>query len=163
MLLEVEAAIKTSQLYTSKRFTEAGKALYPKLLREAVIEGNETTLAKALQQQQCFQTHEKRGVVIRKVPANAPLIFAEGEFNAFYMRAICYRAIGEGNAVEVYRAKVSVLPRRFSKLIEGNLEDPQRMLLYLKNSVDGSQRGSQLPAGSNSGLSLRLTNKPITK
>lgn len=163
MLLEVEVAIKTSQLYTSMRFTEEGKALYPKLLRQAVIDGNEETLATALQQHNCFQTHEKHGIVLRKVPANAPLIFAEGEFNAFYMRGICHRAIGEGNAVEVYRAKSSMVPRRSSKLIEGNLEDPRRLLLYLKNSIDGSQRGSQLPAGSNSGLTLRLTNKPLMK
>lgn len=163
MLLEVEAAIKASQLYTSKRFTEEGSARYPELLREAVTNGNEETLATALQQHNCFQMHEKHGVGTRKVPATAPLTFAEGEFNAFYMRGICHRAIGEGCAVEVYRAKPSVVQRRSSKLIEGNLENPQRLLLYLKNSIDGSQRGNQLPAGSNSGLTLRLTNKPITK
>jgi hypothetical protein len=163
MLLEVEAAIKTSQLYTSKRFTEAGRALYPRLLREAVAHGSEETLAIALLQQGCIQTREKHGAGTRKVPTTAARTFAEGEFNAFYMRGICHRAIREGYAVEVYRAKSSGVPRRASELIEGNLENPQRLLLYLKNSIDGSQRGSQLPAGSNSGLTLRLTNIPVSK
>ena len=163
MLLEVETAIKTSQLYTSKRFSEAGQALYPELLREAVTQGNEETLAAALQQHECFRTHESYGAGTRKVPATAARTFAEGEFNAFYMRGICHRAIREGCAVEVYRAQSSGVPRRSSRLIEGNLENPQRLLLYLKNSLDGSQRGTQLPAGSNSGLTLRLTNLPVTK
>ncbi|RSK44676.1 hypothetical protein [Hymenobacter perfusus] len=163
MLIEVEQATKTSQLHSSKRFNDTGRAEYPKLLREAVANGNEQTLAAALQQHNCFLTHEKQGAVTRKVPENAHLTFAEGEFNAFYMRGICHRAIGEGHMVEVYRAKEAVAPRTASKLIEGNLEDPHRVLLLLKNSLDGSQRGNGMPAGSNSGLSLRLTTNPIKR
>ena len=163
MLIEVDQAIKTSQLHFSRRFNEQGVARYPQLLCAAVTTGNEETLADALQQQHCFDTHEKQGAVTRKVPENAATTFAEGEFNAFYMRGVCHRAIREGCLVEVYRAKATDVPRKTSQLIEGQKHDPNRVLLLFKNSPDGSQRGAGMPAGSNSGLSLRLTTIPIKK
>jgi hypothetical protein len=163
MLIEVDQAVKTSQLNFSKRFTDIGIERYPMLLREAATRGTEASLASALERNMCFHTHEKQGAVTRKVPENAALTFAESEFNAFYMRGVCHRAIREGYMVEVYRAKESTIPRQVSKLIEGNLEDPYRVLLLFKNSPDGSQRGSGMPAGSNSGLSIRLTSTPIKK
>ncbi|RPD44141.1 hypothetical protein DNI29_22355 [Hymenobacter sediminis] len=163
MLIEVEEAIKNSQLYYSKRLNELGIELYPQLLIEAVQRGNEQTLAAALQEQKCFHTHEKQGAVMRKVPANAPLTFAEGEFNNFYMRGVCHRAFGEGHMVEIYRAKAAGSPRNASQLIEGNLEDPRRVLLLIKNSLDSSKRGNGMPAGSNSGLSVRLTAVPVRR
>lgn len=161
MLLEVDQAIKASQLNFSKRFNETGLKLYPQLLRQAATNGTEATLAAALQQHQCFNTHEKRGAVTRQVPENAATTFAEGEFNAFYMRGVCHRAIQDGYMVQVYRAKKSDVHRRGSELIEGNLENPTRVLLIIRNSLDGSQRGPGMPAGSNSGLSIRLTSNRI--
>ncbi|SDY83224.1 hypothetical protein [Hymenobacter psychrophilus] len=161
MLIEVEQAIKASQLNFSKRFNGTGLELYPGLLREAVTNGTEATLAAALQQHQCFNTHEKRGAETRQVPENAATTFAEGEFNAFYMRGVCHRALQEGCMVQVYRAKASDMHRKGSELIEGNLENPQRVLLIIRNSLDGSQRGLGMPAGSNSGLSIRLTSTRI--
>ena len=161
MLLEAQEAIRTSQLNYSKRFTKQGIERYPQLLLEAIQNGNEQTLAAALKQQECFNSHEKQGAVTLKVPDNAQLIFAEGEFNNFYMRGVCHRAFGEGLMVEIYRAKAVATPRSASKLIEGNLEDPRRVLLLIKNSLDGSKRGGGMPAGSNSGLSVRLTTVPV--
>lgn len=157
MLLEVDQAIQTSQLHFSRRFNEAGTAQYPQLLRDAVSSGSEATLTAALQLQQCFRMEEKQGAVTRKVPDNAAASFAEGEFNAFYMRGVCHRAIQEGVMVEVYRARASRAPREASQLIEGHMEDPHRVLLLLKNSPDGIHRGPSMPAGTNSGLSIRLT------
>jgi hypothetical protein len=163
MLIEVDQAIKASQLHFSRRFNEQGVLQYPQLLRVAVASGNEETLAAALQRYHCFATHENQGAVTRKVPENAAITFAEGEFNAFYMRGVCHRAIREGHMVEVYRAKASDVPRKASQLIEGQQHNPSRVLLLFKNSPDGSQRGVGMPAGSNSGLSLRLTTIAIKK
>lgn len=162
MLIEVDQAIKASQLNFSKRFNDTGTKLYPQLLRDAVTSGTGTTLAVALQQHGCFNTHEKRGAVTRKIPENAAITFAEGEFNAFYMRGVCHRAIQDGHMVQVYRAKDSEVHRKDSELIEGKLEDPKRVLLIIRNSLDGSQRGPGMPAGSNSGLSIKLTATPIS-
>ena len=163
MLIEVEQAIKASQLNYSRRFSEKGTTQYPQLLQKAVTDGSEETLAESLQQNDCFLPYEKQGAVTRKVPENAAITFAEGEFNSFYMRGVCHRAMRQGCMVQVYRAKESSVPRKASQLIEGNLEDPNRVLLLFKNSQNGSQRGIGMPSGSNSGLSIRLTSIPINK
>lgn len=156
MLIEAEEAIRTSQLNYSKRFNEQGIKRYPQLLLEAIQSGNEQTLAAALKQQECFNSHEKHGTIVRKVPENAELTFAVGEFNAFYMRGVCHRAIQEGCQVEVYRAKEVTTLRASSKLIKGQRHDPRRALLLIRHSPSGQHRGQNMPAGSNSGLSIRL-------
>ncbi|GAA4509227.1 hypothetical protein GCM10023172_42410 [Hymenobacter ginsengisoli] len=156
MLMEVEEAIKTSQLHLSRRFTAHGRARYPDLLREAVRAGNEGSLTTAMEQQQCFAEREPYGAGTRRVPGSAASTFAAGEFNAFYMRGVCHRAIQEGCPVEVYRAKEAATTRSSSRLVEGQRHDPKRALLLFRNSPSGSHRGPNMPAGSNSGLSLRL-------
>jgi len=156
MLIEVEQAIKTSQLHLSRRFTAQGRESYPDLLREAVRTGSEDSLAAALHQQQCFEEREVYGTGTRRVPASAARTFAEGEFNTFYMRGVCHRAIQEGCQVEVYRAKEGVTTRSASKLVEGQRHDPKRTLLLFRHSPSGQHRGPGIPAGANSGLSLRL-------
>lgn len=156
MLIEVEQAIKTSQLHLSQRFTTQGRERYPDLLREAVRTGNEDSLAAALHKQQCFAEREAYGERTRRVSANAARTFAEGEFNAFYMRGVCHRAIQEGSQVEVYRAKEGATVRPASKLVEGQRHEPNLALLLFRHSPSGRHRGPGIPAGSNSGLSLRL-------
>jgi hypothetical protein len=156
MLLEAEQAIKGSQLHLSQRFTEQGREQYPDLLCEAMRNGDEVSLTAALEEQRCFAEREPYGAGARRVPTNTARTFAEGEFNAFYMRGICHRAIQEGGLVEVYRAKNVAVSRPSSTLIEGQRHDPKRALLLLRHSPSGQHRGPSVPAGSNSGLSLRL-------
>ena len=156
MLIEVEQAIKSSQLHVSRRFTGQGQAQYPKLLREAVRAGSEDSLTAALVQQQCFVEREPYGAGTRRVPANAARTFAEGQFNAFYMRGVCHRAIQAGQLVEVYRAKEALTPRPSSTYQVGQQLDPQQVLRLLRHSPSGKHRGAVVPAGFNSGLSLRI-------
>lgn len=156
MLIEVEQAIKTSQLHLSRRFTARGHEHYPQLLREAVRQGNEDSLAAALRQRQCFAEREPYGAETRRVPASAANTFAEGQFNAFYMRGVCHRAIQAGTLVEVYRAKEVSNERPASRYQVGQQLDPHQVLRLLRHSASGQHRGTAVPAGFNSGLSLRL-------
>ena len=156
MLTEAEQAIKTSQLHLSRRLTERGQELYPALLLEAIQTGDATSLAAALEQEQCFAEREPYGTTTRRVPAGAARTFAESEFNAFYMRGVCHRAIQEGEQVEVYRAIDRLTKRPSSHFIEGQRHDPKRVLLLFRHSPSGIHRGPGLPAGYNTGLSLRL-------
>ncbi|MGI4871551.1 MAG: hypothetical protein ACRYFX_10275 [Janthinobacterium lividum] len=159
LLHEVNEAIKTSRLNFSKRFNDHGHHHYPHLLREAAAHGTAQTLADALTAHRCFITHERRADAMRPVPANAALLFAEREFNAFYMRGLCQRAIGAGCQVQVYRGKASAAPRPESVALEGTLHDPKRLLLFLRHSIDGTLTGLGL-AGVSSGLSIRLPYRP---
>jgi hypothetical protein len=156
MLIEVDQAIQSSQIHLSQRFTAHGRQLYPGLLREAVQAGDETSLALALQQQNCFAAQEPYGTGIRRVPASAARTFAEGQFNAFYMRGVCHRAIQVGSQVVVYRAKEVNAVRPSSPYREGQYLDPHQVLQLLRHSPSGRHRGPDVPAGFNSGLSLRL-------
>lgn len=156
MLIEVEQAVKTSQLHLSRRFTAQGCEHYPRLLREAVQHGNEDSLTTALRQQQCFAEREPYGAGTRRVPASAALTFAVGQFNAFYMRGVCHRAIQAGTLVEVYRAKETTSERPISRYQVGQQLDPQQVLRQLRHSPSGEHRGPAVPAGFNSGLSLQL-------
>lgn len=156
MLIEVDQAIQASQLHLSQRFTARGRELYPGLLREAVQTGDETSLATALQQQGCFDEREPYGTSTRRVPVNAAYTFAGGQFNAFYMRGVCHRAIQVGIQVTVYRAKEVSTAWLSSPYREGQQLDPQQVLRLLRHSPSGRHRGPDVPAGFNSGLSLRL-------
>lgn len=156
MLIEVEEAIKASQLYLSQRFTTLGREQYPALLREAVRTGNENSLTTAILQKQLLVEQEPYGTNTRRVPASAARTFAEGQFNAFYMRGVCHRALQAGGEVEVYRAKEVITTHPISKYQEGQRLDPQQVLRLLRHSPSGRDRGPVVPAGFNSGLSLRL-------
>lgn len=156
ILIEVEQAIKNSQLHLSRRFTAQGQEQYPQLLRKAVQQGNEDSLATALRQQQCFAEREPYGTETRRVPTSAARTFAESQFNAFYMRGVCHRAIQAGALVEVYRAKEVSSERPASRYQVGQQLDPQQVLRLLRHSASGQHRGPAVPSGFNSGLSLRL-------
>lgn len=90
-----------------------------------------------------------------KVPVTAPWTFAEGEFNRFYLRGLCLRAIDEGKSIEVYRAKAVVAPRPESTALIGARLNPHTLLADLRIHL-AVDTALGLPAGPNSGLSGRL-------
>jgi len=163
MLEELKHDIGEHKLYLSKRFTTAGERDYPELLRKAIQSHNEDWLAAQLrlagrinemeQSQRGGKTFEKR------VPVNAAETLAEGEFNRFYLRGLCRRALDEGQAaVVVYRAKFVSQPRLESEQMIGKALDPQTLLRDLRENV-GVDTALGLPPGPNSGLSGKLSAK----
>jgi hypothetical protein len=96
----------------------------------------------------------------KAVPHNAPETLAEGEFNRFYIRAICVIALRRGQTdVEVYRAKDVIKPRPESASKMGSRVDANALLNDLRTSI-GVESALGIPAGPNSGLSVRLL--PVT-
>ena len=83
MLNEIEYDIKKDNLYISPRLNEQGVTKYPELLRKAILDGSEVTLAESLIINVCIKETEQRrkpkgGFTNVKVPVNANLILAEG-------------------------------------------------------------------------------------
>ena len=117
MLEEIVYDIAGSKLYYGTRLSPVGVPLYAELLRIAVRTGTDESLATELRVPgRLNETEERRkpkgGTTTAKVPINAPEVLAEGEFNRFYMRGLCLRAIKEGiSEVAVYRAKEVANPR----------------------------------------------------
>lgn len=161
MLEEIDFDVQHGSLYLSPRLHDAGCASWPSLLREAATSGTDETLAAAVRRDECFHTHMQRakpkgGFTTAAVPYNAPETLAEGEFNRFYIRGLCRRAMEEGIPYLVAcRAKQVERPRAESEALIGNQFDPGQVLADLRANT-GVDTAFGLPAGPNSGLCLTL-------
>jgi len=156
---EINYDIENKVVYYSKRFNENGQKNYLELLFNHTRTGSEQTLAEDLKSMNCFKEKEDRitkgRTISASVPANAHLVFAEGEFNRFYIRAVCIKALKENKNVIVYRARSSENPREESELLIGKSVDPSKLLKDLRTNI-GIDTALGLPHGPNSGLSVKL-------
>jgi hypothetical protein len=159
MQAEFEFDVNSKNCFLSRRFNDFGNSYYIEVMPIHILEGSDDSLAVDLQDKNCFKSHEERntvnGVISAKVPANASQLFSEGEFNRFYIRALCIRAIEEGFNIEVYRARSSTNPRPDSELLIGQSLDPEKLLIDLRENK-GIDTSFGLPNGPNSGLSIKL-------
>jgi hypothetical protein len=161
ILEEVDSDIAANKLYLSDRLGAFGRTKYPALLREAVLFFDEVWLAEQLREHDCFnptfqRKNPKGGVSEVRMPSNAPEMLAEGEYNRFYMRGLCRRAMNDG-LIEliVYRAKPVSSPRAESESKLGMLVAAKALLDDLRSNV-GIDTFLGLPAGPNSGLCVKL-------
>jgi len=158
---EIQTDIATATLYMSDRLSPQGAADYPDLLMDAVDHGTSASLAAELRRHGRLNSHEmavsRRGNPFwRRVPVTAADTLAEGEFNRFYIRGLCVRAMNQGiDRVQVYRAKAVFDPRPESTARIGLLIAPPNLLADLRvhTHVDTALG---VPAGPNSGLSIQL-------
>lgn len=159
MLDEINYDINNHQLYFSKRFNDNGVRLYPTLLQQSVTNGDEQSLALTIRTNDCFKEHEERrtksGVTLVKVPETANQILAESEFNRFYIRALCVRAIKSSMQLKVYRGRYSDNPRVESEMMIGKTIDAVKLLDDLRTNI-GVDTALGLPSGPNSGLTVKL-------
>lgn len=160
MRAEVETDIASGALYESPRLSDRGRADYPTLLLNAVGDGSDESLANELGAHGRLKEMEsatRNGKTFpKKVPVTAAETLAEGEFNRFYARGLCRRAIAEGQKnVRVYRAKEVSAPRAASEAMIGKSVDAQALLDDLRSS-SGVDPALSLPPGPNSGLSVEL-------
>ncbi len=161
MLEEVDRDVAAGTLYYGKRLTEEGARRYPELLRAAIRDGSDSTLAAELGRPGILAEREtsrsKTGRVYEKsVPYDANITLAEGEFNRFYLRGVARRAIDQrAEQLVVYRSKEVANARSASAAMVGTSIDPVRLLDDLR-SHQGVDTALGLPPGPNSGLSARL-------
>lgn len=160
MVDELDFDLTEQTLYLSARFTPSGAEACPELLREAFQSGDDESLGRALAADGTFVEYEQatRGATVysKRVPSDAAQTFGQGEFNRFYLRALCLRAITDGvQWLEVYRARDVAAPRPESTARIGTLVDPHCLLEDLR-SHKGVDTALGLPSGPNSGLSARI-------
>jgi hypothetical protein len=161
MLVEIERDIGAGTLYLSGNLSGQGCRAYPDLLRDAARSGTDASFGADIRN--CLNSHEKPRRLasggFSKPPSmrsNAHEMLAEGEFNRFYMRAICMRAIEDGiHEVIVYRAKDVGKPRPDSVAKIGQRIATQSLLNDLRTHP-GVDTALGLPPGPNSGLCVQL-------
>ena len=161
MLSELDRDVARGDLYLSPRLSPQGQMQYKDLLRAAFETGNDESLAEALRSGgRISQTEVRRkkngGVATVRVPHTAAATLAEGEFNRFYIRALCLRALESSSSeLEVYRARSSASPRKESTVKVGTRVDAASLLQDLQTH-QGVDTALGLSPGPNSGLSVRL-------
>lgn len=155
MDVEICNDITNKQLYLSSRLSGIGIADYPDLLKKSVYHYDDRWLAEQLTQKNRLLQVEQTARGVRKIPFNAATMLAEGEFNRYYMRGLCRIAIINNVNVEVYRAKPVDISRILSEHKIGQIVDPKILLHDLRINI-GVDTALGLPAGPNSGLSIKL-------
>jgi DNA repair photolyase len=161
MLEELEYDIAHNKLHISPILSGQGQRDYPNLLREAIESGNEQTLAEGLRAQRRITRSQPRrkpkgGYTIATVPNIAPDTLAESEFNRYYIRAVCRRAIEDGiKEVVVYRAKPVRAARPESEALVETTLNPEALLEDLRQHP-GERGELGIPPGPGSGVSVRL-------
>lgn len=160
MLDELDRDVAEGTVYMSSRLSSRGAAEYIEFLRRAITDHDEQWLANQLRTESLLNATEPRrtksGQTTAQVPVSAPWTLAEGEFNRYYVRGVCRRAINEGTLeVIVYRAQAVSSPRAESQRMIGRALDPQALLRDLRTSP-GVEPALGLPPGPNSGISVHL-------
>ena len=159
MVNELEIDVAAGTLYLSTRLSHRGRNEYEQLLRTSFLVGDDESLANDIRSPGLLNASEqhRRGTSVSmvKVPVTAPETLAEGEFNRFYIRALCRRAIDDGvDTLEIYRAKAVTNPRSASQGMIGQRIGACELLRDLRSNP-GVETSLGLPSP-NSGLSLRL-------
>ncbi len=161
MVDEIDADIANGTIYVSNYLNAQGCDSWRRILRSAAESGTDDTLAEKIIGDQCLKSHVERrkpkgGYTMAAVPHTAHETLGEGEFNRYYTRGLCRRAIEEGiPMLEVYRAKAVMQPRPDSQAKVGLLVGPASVLEDLRRTQDVEPAlGS--PSGPNSGLTLRI-------
>jgi len=163
MLREFETDLTEDRLYLSPRLNERGRRDYPSLLKQAIIGHDDTWLATQIRNNGLLKTYEHRrlvrgGYTRARVPYSAADTLAEGEFNRFFMRGLCLRALEEGmDEVQIYRGKSVSNPRPESESLIGMKRGARELLDDLRTNL-GVEPSLGLPPGPNSGLTIRLAN-----
>jgi hypothetical protein len=154
MAAEIDRDIAAGTLYISENLNQQGIVLYPRLLKEAASAGTDVSLA--IEIRPLLNSHEKprklKSGGFTKPPimrSNAHEMLAEGEFNRFYIRAICLRALqSNATTIEIYRAKNVEHPRTESIAKIGTRIDAQSVLNDLR-ARPGVDTALGLPPGPN--------------
>lgn len=127
------------------------------LLIQAATDKNEHWLAHQAEQLGFFKDEEikrkpKGGYTVAWVPHTASETLADGEFNRYYMIAVCDDAIAHGaNAVTIYRAKERAEPRPDSAELIGKALNPTTLITELRKLPSSGVHPLLKP---NSGLSI---------
>ncbi|MDQ3949200.1 MAG: hypothetical protein M3282_02545 [Gemmatimonadota bacterium] len=158
-LTELDQDLAEGAFHASERLRPSAVGDYPHLLHEALRYYDDLWLEERVSDLLVdVETRRTRsgGQTMAKVPQMAGRMLAEHDFNRYYMRGVCLRAIEEGRqVVEVYRARLSLRPRPESADLEGRRLPAREVLDQLRGQT--SDESATAPLGrSNSGLSVRL-------
>lgn len=123
-------------LYKSSNLNAQGRMVGYQLLKDASANHSDDGLANEIARQRLLNPHYLRQERPAATPNDTHTKLAEGEFNHFFMRGICVKAIQLGApAVVCYRAKASLNPRPEPIASIGEKLAPQELLDRLRSAI----------------------------
>ena len=159
-LAELDQDLAAGAFRASERLRPGAGGGYQRLLRDALRYYDdlwlEDRVAGLLVDFEMRRT-PSGGQTTAKIPEGASRLLAEHDFNRYYMRGLCQRAIAEERqVVEVYRARLSLAPRPESAELEGRRLPARELLDQLRAAAGDEATAAPLLGRPNSGLSVRL-------
>jgi hypothetical protein len=158
-LAELDADLASDKFHISERLRPTAIEEYKRYFRDAIRYYDDRWLEEHASDLLVDFEHRRTrsgGQTTAKIPEMATRMMAEGDFNRYYMRGVALRAMEEGrDVVEVYRARLSLEPRKESAELEGHRLPAREVLEYLRG--ESSENPDVAALGrTNSGLSVRL-------
>ncbi|MGX5683401.1 hypothetical protein ACWKWW_02475 [Chryseobacterium cucumeris] len=121
---------------------------------QSVKLGDEESFEILLKFPNFFNETEIKNGKQSKVPKNASTLLCQSEFNRYYIRGLCLKALKDKiESVEIYRGRQSSFVRPESEVQIGKKLDPLELLEDLRNSI-GKQ--PKLFPEINSGLTIKI-------
>jgi hypothetical protein len=158
-LAELDRDIADGSMIVSDWLRPGIVSQYQKLLRDALRYYDDLWLEERVQEllvEFDVRRTPAGGETTARLPENAARVLAELDFNRYYMRGLCARALAEGRPeVEVYRARLSAEPRPESSQLEGQRLSAAALLDELRALTAATLPEATL-GKPNSGLSIRL-------
>ncbi|MGA7615367.1 MAG: hypothetical protein WBX15_09310 [Thermoanaerobaculia bacterium] len=134
MLLEFTADASVRALYFSPRLSVRGRIRYAVQMGTAIRNGTPDQLMVELNAPGIL---EESATSRRSRRSSAAARIAEEEFNRYYMRAVCRRALEEGiEAVEVSRSIHARIGRRRIEPVIGKLLPARSLLAELRSHLE---------------------------
>lgn len=155
MLEELKSDLDGRGIYRSDRLSPTGVSALPALLGDAFAHGSDASLGAELARGGHLNETERWAKGIRRMASNAATLLAEGEFNRYYMRAVCLTVLEAGGTeVEITRGRESGRHRPESDALIGTLLDATALLDDLRRNVLTPGEVRVLP-DVNSGLTVK--------
>lgn len=152
MLEEFESDVASDRVYISARALPGTGSAYLDAQRAAFGGGDTDSLSSALAVSGIFADRQNDGKAVNVAAAAAAL--GDGQFVAYYVRAVCRRAIDEERELEIFRGQSTAEHRAESDAAVGSRRDPSELLSELRAY---SQEPWKFSVGKvNSGLAVKL-------
>jgi len=160
MLAELQTDLTDGTLYLSPQLSEEGLRRYGDLLRDAMLDGTDTSFFEALSAQDAVRPPSRwqhpREVGPDEALADVTVRLAEREFHRFYIRGLCCRALDQGvETLVIYRARPADPGRAPADAMIGVRIDARSLLEDLRGAFR-SLPPHGLPQCRDPGLSVRL-------
>ncbi len=153
MVSELETDIANARVYLSKVARPGSEAAYHEMLRAAFVDGDASHLSQTIAESGIIREKQDNGNLVNL--ADAATRLGDGQFVAYYARAVCIRAVSEGRQVEIYRGQETAAHRLESDMSITSRPDPASVLDELRRfSLEPWQFATI--AKVNSGLSIKL-------